>query len=822
MKSESISRGISESKAHTLSQSRTITHGESFGESSSRSHTRGFSESSSHSISRAVSDGFSYGEVRSFSESSSLTDYDRAVNEYGYKVRSESVSEGTSKALSQSVSESKSSEWGAEAGVGIKGIIHAGGSYSRGTTNTSTIGTTDTEIESRTTGVQIPEGKVPSYTKGISIVDYGTKENPNLRSHTETKGEAITKTKGSTESWSEARTVSHERTKSESITEGEAISRGITKSYNETSSESRGISRGISKSKGKGQTFGESNSISQTVGRSRGYSVGEGSIYGLGIYPSISLSHTVRHIDELKRLTYELLRFERDRIAQMIAQGGYHVLCTILGDEKTITVAKALILEAYTPTRPYPEPLKAVEGDSEFLLCAKTLSFDLRPSNHIVRPYKYMNLYTATELAALTHPLRLEVPGLETVMENIPEFRVPSPKHYDIEFGNVVSHELGDVTNVRFGIDKEELLHAGFFGITRSGKTNAAMVFVSRCIKMLGAHALVLDWKRDWRNILKTVNGTLYVLYSTEPIGNAKPLKWNPLVPPKGVDPETWRDIVITWFCMTYGLGPRSYTLLWEVLDELYAERGIYDGDLSNPPTLKDMYEKISALYEAERRRRKVTFEQLDIYVKTLARLRYYTRGRLAKLYASEEHTDISELLSGVTVIEAGEMADVHKPFILGLLALSAFYYRKFNGPSEVPELIVIEEAHQVAFDPTVKEIARELNITESVFDKMAAESAGFNQYLVFIAQHPATLSNGVLKNLGLIVVFKLIAEDVRHRDIQLVKDMLVRGTERAYIEVARFITRLPVGWSIVRKCRSFELVEQEPVLVKWDLFTND
>ena len=77
-------------------------------------------------------------------------------------------------------------------------------------------------------------------------------------------------------------------------------------------------------------------------------------------------------------------------------------------------------------------------------------------------------------------------------------------------------------------------------------------------------------------------------------------------------------------------------------------------------------------------------------------------------------------------------------------------------------------------------------------------------------------------KRQGLIVVFKLIAEDARHRDIQLVKDMLVRGTERAYIEVARFITRLPVGWSIVRKCRSLELVEQEPVLVKWDLFTND
>ncbi|MCS7365297.1 MAG: hypothetical protein NDF54_07675 [archaeon GB-1867-035] len=46
--------------------------------------------------------------------------------------------------------------------------------------------------------------------------------------------------------------------------------------------------------------------------------------------------------------------------------------------------------------------------------------------------------------------------------------------------------------------------------------------------------------------------------------------------------------------------------------------------------------------------------------------------------------------MSGVTVIEAGEIADVHKPLLLGLLALSAFYYRKFSGPAINPELIVI------------------------------------------------------------------------------------------------------------------------------------
>ena len=492
-------------------------------------------------------------------------------------------------------------------------------------------------------------------------------------------------------------------TRSRSVTRGESVSRGVTESRSESRSISRGTTVTDSIALGRGEGYARLLGTSTQLSRTRGYSVSEGNVYGLGVFPGISASISVRRVDELRRLAHQYLLFEQNRIAQMLAQGGYHVLCAVVGDKDITKIAMGLIQQAYTPTRLYPEPLRVLEGDGELLLSAKTLSFDLRRGKHLIRPYRYMNLYTATEVGALTHPPRVEVPGIEVVVENIPEFRVPPPRSYDVEFGNVVSHETGGVTGIRFGIDRTELLHAGFFGITRSGKTNAAMVFVSRAVERLKARALILDWKKDWRRILKRVRGRLYVVYRTKGVENERVLKWNPLVPPTGVDPEVWRDTVVTWFCVTYGLGPRSYTLLWGVLDELYAERGVYEGDLTNPPTLSDMYDRISEEYERVRRGRRVTFEQLDIYVKTLARLRYYTRGKLRELFSSKEHTSIEKLLSGVVVVEAGEMADVHKPFLMGLLALSAFYYRKFTGASPVPEFIVLEEAHQVAFDPTVK-----------------------------------------------------------------------------------------------------------------------
>jgi len=223
-----------------------------------------------------------------------------------------------------------------------------------------------------------------------------------------------------------------------------------------------------------------------------------------------------------------------------------------------------------------------------------------------------------------------------------------------------------------------------------------------------------------------------------------------------------------------------------------------------------------------EKSKGRVPFDVQDKYEKVLDRLRYYTRGKFRKLFGEPERSvDMREILAGdkVVVIEAGDMSDVHKPFLLGLLAVWDFLYRKFNGPAESPELLVLEEAHQVAFDISRKEIAKQLNIVEGIFDKMAAEAAGYNLYLVFIAQSPAMLSDGVRKNVGLLVTFKLVSETSDRPDVSMITDMLARDSRLDHREVKRFVTRLPIGWGIVRKMRTFDLIETEPVLVKFDLF---
>ena len=129
VESKAVSKGIAESEIHTKSWAHTITHGESWGEAHTKAHTKGVFESKGGFSSHARVEGFTYGQIESVSKGLSLTDYDKAVKEYGYQVKTESESLGGSKATSQSESYTHSKEWDVECSVGFKGLIHGGGSY---------------------------------------------------------------------------------------------------------------------------------------------------------------------------------------------------------------------------------------------------------------------------------------------------------------------------------------------------------------------------------------------------------------------------------------------------------------------------------------------------------------------------------------------------------------------------------------------------------------------------------------------------------------------------------------------------------------------
>jgi len=76
----------------------------------------------------------------------------------------------------------------------------------------------------------------------------------------------------------------------------------------------------------------------------------------------------------------------------------------------------------------------------------------------------------------------------------------------------------------------------------------------------------------------------------------------------------------------------------------------------------------------------------------------------------------------------------------------------------------------------------------------MAAEASGYNLCLVFMVQSPAMLSDGVRKNVGLLVTFKLVSETSDRPDASMIMDMLARDSRLDYREVKRFAARLPIS----------------------------
>ncbi|RLF21336.1 MAG: hypothetical protein DRN15_08790 [Thermoprotei archaeon] len=185
VESKAVSEGIAESEVHTKSWAHTITKGESWSESHAKGYTRGvsrgYSESifesrggfESHAVSTSTQTSVSRSEVRGVS----LTDYDKAVKEYGYQVRTigssesfggsraniESMTRGVTRDRSETHGFSKGGEIGGS--LGLKGFFHLdiGGSFewtdseSRSETKSEahTRGTTTTESWSKSTSESI-------------------------------------------------------------------------------------------------------------------------------------------------------------------------------------------------------------------------------------------------------------------------------------------------------------------------------------------------------------------------------------------------------------------------------------------------------------------------------------------------------------------------------------------------------------------------------------------------------------------------------------------------------------------------------------------
>ncbi|MBT9259498.1 MAG: serine-rich protein [Clostridiales bacterium] len=882
-----VSQGLSSST--TIGRSEGTTVGVT--DTTSISHTAGQSITQTHGISQSqsVSDTESYTTTRGTSETTGVShSWDRSFSESVSASHSESASQGqgasasfnqtTGGSESRSTGESRGAATGTSTSVGASG----GGSL---TTRPGAHGANlsldyHSQIQdqrsasvshdvSQSTNRSVGTSTGLSADRSVSISDSFS------RSQSISQGESVSQNYSVSSSFSESvakgRTLSYGQSVSDSIAyaTSEQVTEGFSKSvsrsvsYTDSLSQTQGRSMGtsFSQSVSQGQNTGVSHgqsvsksvshsltdgrSVADTTGRSfgtsdalalsRGRSENLGMSTGLTLGPTASAAKSYQWFDARADNVRKILEAQRTRLLEALqGQGAFHVdVGVFVEDDADALAASAAAKSAWygdvlpTPFETLPlTPEEEAHLRAHFQLFTPCLGEEPVPG--LIDGYKYSTVLLASELAALTHPLRAELGGSPTAVEDVPTFRVPAVMNGEIYMGTILASSKWTPedefrTPYEYRLSRHHLGHTLFVGASRSGKTVGALRFVAEIARLKDPTPTIvaLDWKSDWRALARVVDpGRLHFHSLAQPeLG----VRMNVLRVPKGVDPHLWMDVVAETFALAYGLGQRGYSIIWDHLQNLYEEHGVFDDpSQSRKVTLHSLYRAVSftlSSMDAPSGKPRLGFDTKERLQAVLDRLVYYQKGKWVDMfcYDGEDALTIEDLCAEdgrVTVLEAQGMASLQKVFLIGILTSGIWSFIQAKKGHRTGLFLILEEAHEVVRGADVTNKQNLININETVYETMYAEGMGLGLNLVTITQTPTKLPPTCLANSPLLFAYRMLIEE----DIATIVRMISRDPRYDHRDIARWFTRQPTGWCVARTSRVTNFLDADPVLVETDM----
>ena len=321
--------------------------------------------------------------------------------------------------------------------------------------------------------------------------------------------------------------------------------------------------------------------------------------------------------------------------------------------------------------------------------------------------------------------------------------RLPPPEPEKLageyQIGTVI---YPDVDFASFGLREDEFIkHILIVGMTGTGKTNLCF----HILRELARHKkpfLVFDWKRNYRDLKQLPEfKNLKVIRLGDPEST---FRFNPLIPPPGVNPKHWMAMLIDVMKHAFFFAHGVEYFVRKGIDYLYKQFGIYDGK-QDYPTFKDL-EKIMRK-EFVRGREMLWMSSVK---RVLASLTF--SGLLGDVLNVRRHEGIDSLLSQNVVIEMDNLANVEKIFFIEALLLWIYEFRKQEGKREqFKHAILIEEAHHVLSKGKEQKTGNE-TIMESVI-RMIRE---FGESVIVVDQEPQKLSDSIMANTNCKISFTL------------------------------------------------------------------
>jgi hypothetical protein len=332
------------------------------------------------------------------------------------------------------------------------------------------------------------------------------------------------------------------------------------------------------------------------------------------------------------------------------------------------------------------------------------------------------------------------------------------------------------------------------FGTTGSGKTNTCFMLIANLVYD-NIPFLITDFKKNYRDLINSESAKDIKVYTVgKPVS---PLYFNPLIPPKGTDPQIYInkliDVINHSHFVSYGVD----NLLQNAIHTVYKECGVYS-EMSKTPTFRDVLTALNSM--------KLTGRESLWKASALRTLQDLTFGPVGDVFNAETSFNIQDLLNHQVVLELDALPQTTKTFLIESLLLHIYLYRINNGvrDEKLKHMMILEEAHHL--------LLKQKDQTETITDIFLREIRETGQGICLLDQSPSLISNTALSNTN-----TLIAMQLKHRDdiYQISKALLLNDQE--------YFGMLKVGEAIVKtQCPSPFLVRFPFVPIKKGTVSDD
>ncbi len=521
----------------------------------------------------------------------------------------------------------------------------------------------------------------------------------------------------------------------------------------------------------------------------------------------------------------DLLKIAVESTSAALASGLWRTAIYLFGDENSYPILKSLWKGVFSGNEKTVEPIK-IYDDTAILQIAKNWDLPNIPPNQkatgfFEHAYQYQSILSSAQLSKYLHFPTHETPGFG--IDLIPEFNATSKITLDnnyITLGKIVQWNVETMLDYILKLNSITK-HIFISGVTGSGKTNTSFYLLNQLVEKNIPFMILEPAKAEYREFLNNPNLRNKIQIFTLGNETVSPFRINPFEVVDWIKKKTpisvHLDLLRSVFEASFGMWTPLPQVLELCLHRIYEDRGwdvtsnsnsriLEDNEsdvLYSFPTLSDLYNKIEEVTNELGYEDKIASDILAALQTRVNSLRTGGKGMMLDVQYSYPTSD---LLKSPAILELEGMGDDDdKAFMMGLLFIRMYEHRRAEGESNnFKHLLVIEEAHRLLSNVenrNSEETGNPKGKAIETFTNLISEIRAYGQGLMIADQVPARLAPDVIKNTGLKIVHRIVAEEDRKE---------LAGSMNMQEKESYFFSTLPIGRAIV-----FGLGDDKPILIE-------